>query len=256
LSKLYFILKIYKKYLNIFYNIFGSRNYNKYVIIARSRTGSNLLNSYLNQSTQVIAKSEVFGRVKNKSEQKLWNNTFKKYAPHIKWVGFKIFYKHPVDSDSKFVWSKISRDKNIKIIHLTRNNKVRAELSKLIAFKTKKWAANTSKSDFKIPSLKEKKISVDVELFLKEIQSVVENEDYIRNKFSNHKIIEITYEQLSNKPEDTLKKIAENFNIKKFKIETPLVKQNTEDIADLVTNYNELEQKLLGTQFYSNLSES
>ncbi|SDH03690.1 hypothetical protein [Psychroflexus sediminis] len=147
------------KILNRYYKYFGSRKYSKFVIIARSRTGSNLLNSYLNNSPQIIARGELFGRIGDKDKKRIWTDIYRKYSSLVCWVGFKLFYEHPVDSDSKFVWNQIKKDKSILIIHLTRDNKVRAELSKLIAFKTKKWAANTSKPNFEKVLLKKKKLN-------------------------------------------------------------------------------------------------
>ncbi|SDH03661.1 hypothetical protein [Psychroflexus sediminis] len=81
-------------------------------------------------------------------------------------------------------------------------------------------------------------------------------ENYIRQEYSDHKIIEITYEQLTKNPNETIDKIRKEFDIDSFKIETPLAKQNTESIEDLVINFEELEKKLTGTQFHPNLSES
>ena len=49
---------------------------NKFIVITRSRTGSNLLISLLNSHPSITAYKEVFGKLENRSTQKLWDDTF------------------------------------------------------------------------------------------------------------------------------------------------------------------------------------
>ena len=82
-----------------------SDQYNKFVIIARSRTGSNLLRSYLNSHPNIEAHDELFRELKRKSCQEIWKGLFIKKNKKIKYVGFKIFYYHPLEGSDNSIWN-------------------------------------------------------------------------------------------------------------------------------------------------------
>ena len=118
----------------------GHEEYARFVIIARSRTGSNMLVSYLSSHPNTNVSGEVFARIRGKSEASTWRNIFCRHRPDIAAVGFKIFYYHPLDSSSRLVWKWIEGDTRMRVIHLTRNNILRTLLSRKISELTDIWS--------------------------------------------------------------------------------------------------------------------
>ena len=54
----------------------GDKDYRSFIVLGRSRVGSNLLNSFLNQQKQVIAHSELAGKLSGKSPKKLLDEIY------------------------------------------------------------------------------------------------------------------------------------------------------------------------------------
>jgi LPS sulfotransferase NodH len=141
-------------------SLFGNKEYKKFIIISRSRTGSTFLMALLNKHSNMICEGELFKKLDGNSCQTIWNNLFSKKPKRVKYVGCKLFYYHPFDDD-KQVWDFIDQDKSIVIIHLTRKQYLEAYVSQKIGEKTKQW----SESKFKPHnlSLEDKQVKLDLE---------------------------------------------------------------------------------------------
>ncbi len=105
--------------------LFGNRNYRKFVIVSDSRTGSTLLMQLLKIHPEIICFGEEFKKLNGKSCRRKWSEIFRNRPREVRWVGFKLFYNHPSDSEDKKVWEFIEKDQDIVIIHLTRRNILR-----------------------------------------------------------------------------------------------------------------------------------
>lgn len=215
---------------------FGNKKYNKFIVITRSRTGSNLLMSFLNSHPQIIAKGELFRRLEGKTCKKVWDKTFSKKPKHIKYVGFKIFYYHPLDSEDKEVWEYIKKDKNIKLIHLTRSNILKTIISRQIADKTNVWG-NKNRENIQ---LVDKQVEINTEQCFNEFELTQESENKTRNEFKRDFFLEINYEDLINDSQNKMNEIFNYLNLEETKVKSSYKKQNKEDLKDLVINYNEL----------------
>jgi hypothetical protein len=121
----------------------GHRNYTKFIIVGRSRTGSNLLRGLLNSHSQIIAYGEVFQNIQIDSlewdhirffqSQKILTliredptrfldkKLFGKYSAQIAAVGFKIFYYHAQNEAWRTVWSYLQDQRDIKVLHIKRD---------------------------------------------------------------------------------------------------------------------------------------
>lgn len=75
------VLKLKKNVKN---NFLGNRDYKKFVIISRSRTGSTLLMAMLNKHSQVICEGELFKKLNGKSCLDIWDKLYSKKPKIIK----------------------------------------------------------------------------------------------------------------------------------------------------------------------------
>ncbi len=232
-------------------NIFGYKKYQKFVVITRSRTGSNLFMSLLSSHPNINAHGEVFSKIHNQSCQEIWKNTFVNKHKWIKYVGFKIFYYHPLDSNDKDVWEYLKQDNSIKIIHLKRKNMLRAHISDLIAKKTNKW----TKDDLQNTSIENRKIDVDIDECLNMFNKVKQWEEETYKRFQNHPYIELTYEELTSDLEHKMSEIFNFLKIKNKNVYSKLKKQNPERAEELVLNFKDLKNALIKNN-YSHLLEN
>lgn len=235
-----------KNYLSIKRDaIFGNTDYDKFVIVTRSRTGSNLLKSLLNSHPEIIAEGELFRRLEGRSCKDIWDNTFISRSKKVKYVGFKLFYYHPLDSDDKKVWDFIKNDENIKIIHLTRENILRTVVSREIADKTNTWTNKTNRNITK----DEKQIKLDINYCLNEFELTKNSEEKTRVDFADHDFIQLSYEELSDNKQSVMNKLFQFLSVDKVDVSSSYKKQNVEKLKDLVTNYNEVHEKLEKTKW-------
>jgi hypothetical protein len=112
----------------MFSRLLKSKNYTRFIVLTKPRTGSNMLVNSLQMHPNMKVYGELFrGGVDDKVKERILTSVddyfdsriFKKYDRSIKAVGFKIFYHHPVyDHDGK-VWSYLQDCDGLRVIHLT-----------------------------------------------------------------------------------------------------------------------------------------
>ena len=228
-------------------NMFGSRNYRKFVIISDSRTGSTLLMQLLNSHPAVIALGEEFKNLHGSSSREVWNRIFRKRPRPICWMGFKLFYFHPSKENDREVWDFIENDKQIVIIHLTRRNILRSYVSKQIGLKTQKWTENINRPHE--ISGEEKKVILDPGGCQENFESISGYIEQTEKRFKSHKIIPVVYEDLDKDKQTTMGRIYKNLDVADFKVNTYMKKQNPEKLKDLITNYSDLKKEFSDTKW-------
>ena len=227
--------------------LFGNRDYQKVVILGRQRTGSSLLISLLHSHPHVEAFYEAFRLLKGRTSREVWKRTFGRHLPWIRYVGFKIFYYHPEDSEDREVWDLIRSDPTIKIIHIKRKNLLRTYISKLIAQKTGAWNSRQEGSPI---DKEDKQVTVDVVHCIAELRDTTRWENiYGKKMFPQHPYMEITYEDLTGNLQTTVDAIMVFLGLKTMRVKSRLKRQNPEKLEDLVSNYDELIKALNASEF-------
>ena len=136
-------------------------------------------------------------------------------------------------------------DKNIKIIHLVRENKLRTYVSGQIARKTNQW---TRKTNHKI-SIEDKQIKIETEDLLEKLKEMKKFEDQTKIQFSGHEFLEISYEDLVSDKNKIMGQVFELLNIKNGPLQSSHKKQNSETLKDIILNYDEVKSALQDSEF-------
>ena len=222
----------------------GHTSYDKFIVLTRSRTGSNLLISLLNAHQNIEAHGEIFARLQNKTTAEIWTSTFGIKKKNIRYVGFKIFYYHPLNSEDTTVWTNLLNDKKIKIIHLQRENLLRVHLSRLIAGKTDVW---TNSGKDKVAASKKVKVDID-EMFedFKQTQFFIEK---AKSDFNTHPMTDVRYESLASDKQEVMTKVFQFLNLPNEIVSSDLKKQNPEKLEDLIVNHSEVINALTNTEY-------
>lgn len=240
------LIKLLSQFEHIVNEIYGNKDYDKFVVITRARTGSNFLVSSLNSHPNILANRELFRVLNGKSCAQVWEKTFSNKPKNINVVGFKIFYYHPLDSEDRSVWDRLAADKKIKLIHLKRENLLRTVLSGKIALKTNVWYKKTFGTKVK---LADKKLSLNPDECIQEFKKIKEWESNIDNIFSEHSKLEISYEKMVTDP-DTLSEVLDFLGVEQKPLKTSHKKQNKEPLSQLIENYDEFSNKLSKTEWH------
>lgn len=224
----------------------GHTNFRRFIVLSRSRTGSNMLISFLNSHSNVHAEGEIFNRLNGRNHKEIFAKVYAQQRLHIKAKGFKIFYYHPLDDTSNDVWDDLIKLDVLWVIHLKRRNILRTLISRKIAELQDVWTVSSDKS---CDNGRNKTITFTVEELDNGFKQTKEWENSGDRMFKKYPLISVYYEDLVNDPEGIFGNITDFLGIKNEPPKTILRKQNAEKLSDLVTNYSELKKAFSGTQW-------
>jgi len=241
----------------------GQRDYIRFVILCTGRVGSNMLSSFLNSHPNLVVKGEIFGHSEMKGLKKnadldlddyLEREAYHDYPRGITAVGYKLFYSHAKRKmpEPAAMWNHLANDKSVKIIHLTRDNILRAHLSGVIADKTSKW---TQAGPLNAVRTEDKRTDLDFEEAKRKFQRTQSWRSEANDSFSDHDMIQVTYEQLTSDPQSTLRSIQEFLGVEPRNLSSFHTKQNPERMSDLIENYSELKEQFVGTPWVKYFDE-
>ena len=235
-----------------------SRQYTPFLILTRSRNGSTLLTRALSSHPCLIARGEVLRsspphaeHVKGDPVESV-RRVYMPYPRHIQAVGFKLMYGH--HGDDWPAW-KLLREHlpTLKIIHLTRENRLRVWVSYLISKATQKWV--NSSRDIREPS-KPNRVHVN----LSDWKTQMESYDTLRRDaisfFEGHDMLRVTYADLINDWKETTHRIQTFLDVTPQPLNRTTKKQNPHALSDLITNYDEVAATLRGTEYEWMLEEA
>ena len=146
-----------------YFGLFGHQIDQRFAIVSNARTGSNYLAGGLKTSPSIRMYHEIFAdhnRQIGKDFEKIFSTVFQHESTFTKIVGFKVFYNHLTEDE----WQKLMAYKDLKVIHLTRRNRLRTVVSLEIAFKTGQWAESGSAG-----GSKDNRITLDSLMLLKRL---------------------------------------------------------------------------------------
>jgi LPS sulfotransferase NodH len=243
----------------------GHKDYTRFIILTRSRSGSNLLRGLMNTHSQVIAFSEMFKdpnhigwdlpgfttsplalELFRKDTQRFIDKyVFKKFPHRIKAVGFKIFYYHALGTELEPVWNYLKEHRDIHVLHLKRENILKTHLSKTKAQITDNWINLTGEREVVPPIL------LDYEELLHDFIQTRTWEDEADRIFSNHPKIEVVYEQLARDYAVEMRKIQSFLGLDSEPVAPQTHKQASKPLPEAIANYAELKERFRNTPWES-----
>lgn len=233
-----------------YYRLFGHQVDERFAIVGNARTGSNYLLDGLRSSPAIRAYHEIFAahnRQVGRDFEKILSTIYHYESRSTQLVGFKVFYNHLTDDE----WKKLAARNDIKIIHLTRRNRLRTVISLEIAIKTGMWTKAGSSSG----ELREKRVVLDPVKLLQRLEQIEEGEMATRIRFRDHPMLEIVYEDLVKFPNEEFGSAGRFLGVDGIdpgKIR--LKRQNPESLKQLIINYDAVEAALMNTGFAEYLS--
>lgn len=247
----YKAVKNSKKALNVRHSLLriaGDNQYKRFIVLSRSRTGSNLLISLLNSHPHIHTEGEIFRNLNGKNYKKVLAKAFGKRPYQIKAKGFKIFYYHPQDDSSCEIWDELQSLEDLHIIHLKRRNILRTLLSRKIAGIQDVWSVNSNQRQHKL-NKKNVSVSFTVDELNKGFKQTKEWEKAGDKIFRDHPLLPIDYEELVNDRKNTLRKVVGFLGVEYIQLKTGLKKQNTKGLRETITNYDELKSAFFQTEW-------
>ena len=104
--------------------------------------------------------------------------------------------------------------------------------------------------------LDEKRIWLDTSKLIDRITEIQNYETFVRDHFEDWALIEVEYEKLTQKPEETFQYIGRYLGVDDIDLsKITLTKQNPESLEQLIVNYEEVFKLLKNTKYAGYLSE-
>lgn len=223
------------------------RDYRRFIVLTRSRTGSNMLISCLGSHPAIHAESEVFQRLNGRACAEILDTVFGEHPRRIRAVGFKIFYYHPLDDPHAGIWEILPAMRELHVIHLRRRNLLRTLVSRKIAGVRDIWSSlEEGQSDHTIGA-KEVTMTVD-ELRAGFRQTREWEKEYLR-MFRVQPLLEVIYEDFVADPEVQFRRITDFLGVRYRPPQTSLRRQNPEPLRRLLSNFDELARAFAGTEW-------
>lgn len=237
----------------------GQDKYQKFIVLTRARSSSNFLISLLQSHPRIRAFGEIFPRrkkqiywgypkyprssniLKMREEEPikfLDQVVFRKYPPPVSAVGFKLFYDHAQAGEEKQIWEYLYQDKDLKIIHLKRENLLKVCLSYHIAKITNQWIVNNENYQKNNVVVK-----LDYDECLKLFEETKKSSEEYDSFFNEHQKIEVIYENLLHNSMQETKRIQQFLGVKLERLYSLTLKQNRGALPERISNYYELKEK-------------
>lgn len=218
----------------------------KFIILSRSRTGSNLLVSLLNSHPAIEARGELLQRRQETSFADLIESGFSVSDERTRAAGFKFFYYHPLREDPTEIWEIFLGMPHLHVIHLKRRNILRTLVSHKLAMSDNVWQQSASDQ---VVGRTGKKVTLDIEELERVFTGTRAMEAEGDRKFAGHPVLEVHYENLVSDTFPTYSRITGFLGVEDWRPRTDLVRQNPEPLSRLIANYEELKEAFAATRW-------
>ncbi len=239
----------------------GHTDYTRFIILGRSRSGSNFLRGLLNEHRQVMVFGELFQNFEAfdwampgfRQTQRLLRliqqdpvaflekKVFKRYPPVIGAVGFKIFYYHAQQDSRKVVWPHLLADEALRVIHIKRRNILKTHLSRQRALLTDTWV-DTAGEKVEPPP-----ITLDYETCLEDFNQTRTWEAEFDRLFQKHPTIQVAYEDLARSYTAEMSRIQDFLGVDLQQVSPQTRKQASQPLSTAIANFADLKKRFAGT---------
>lgn len=241
--------------------VFGHARYTPFVILGRSRVGSNLLRGLLNAHPAAIAFGEVFrgdramdwdhvgyfqdGRSRAMREahpeQFISTRVFGRYPRATQAVGFKLFYYHAREGRDAGVWQYLASRPDLRVLHLKRRNILQTHLSRKRAALTDRWVNTSGQPEAPIA------VELDYEECRKDFEQTRAWEEECDRWFGGHDKVDVAYESLAGDYQAEAARIQTFLGLPPHAVAPSTFQQARQPLRDTITNYADLEARFAGT---------
>lgn len=241
----------------------GTTEYTRFIILGRSRVGTNLLRGLLDAHSQVVAYGELFqnfeqinwggsvpqqgaGILRHFQEQPvrfLEQEIFKRYSIETCAVGFKLFYYHAQNDAWKSIWAHLRGQSDLRVLHTKRANILKTHLSWKLANETGRWV----KLDAEIRQ--EPSISLSYQECVEAFTKTREWENQFDAYFAGQPLLEVVYEDLARDFAGEMKRVWSFLDVPFEAVRPSTHKQAHRPLATTIANYLELKEQFSGTEW-------
>jgi len=235
------------------------QSYTPFVVFSTPRSGSTLLIKSLQRHPQIVTRDEVLNPadpacVEGSPIESL-RRVYLPQPPSVEAVGCKIHYMQSPfgkdvsfegsDTDMACEWLRRSKP-DLKVIHLIRENRLRVQVSLLLAHASNRWFLPRS-SSLDDRNGKPKRVALDVDAWADYMARTAKRRKEVFSNFDQESVFRVTYTELVQDWDGATGRLQSFLGVEPCAIPQETRKQNPEPLAELIENYAEVESVLRGT---------
>lgn len=241
------------------------QEYTKFIILGRSRTGSNFLRGLLSSLSGVIVLGEILknpvaiewgtdnfprtARAKRNYQQDparfLDADVFRPMPTSIRALGFKLFYYHGEGDRFASAWAYLLGRRDLRVIHIKRRNILATHLSRARAMRSNQWVAQEKPSEPMAP------ITLDYKSLCADFSQTRAWEVEFDQRFSDHPMLELHYESLVLDHDAEMARVQEFLGLDVRPSQPQTFKQARQPLDQAISNFDELRNQFQGTEWES-----
>ena len=160
-------------------------------------------------------------------------------------VGFKIKYEELLLPDYAWLLEWLKSHREIRVIHLTRENRLKRLISEVTA--TKVYGLYNVTSESERP--RAARISLSLEECLEDFARTEEREALFQGYFEDRELLRTTYEAIVSDRADVRSRLTHFLGVPPAALTTPTLKLNPDDLRGVLEDYEALAAALQDTRY-------
>ncbi len=241
---------------------------NRFIIVCAARTGSTLLRLLLQSHPDICChgelitpderrvlqvvgtKADVKSNVRDllmdvrRTDPARFLRDFALYPGRFLAVGLKIKYSEFVPEVMGSAHDWVLENSDIKILHLRRHNLLRRHVSHQLALQT---GVTMVLQGGDVPEYKS--LHLNFQDCVEDFERVRAEEDRFSALFSKHPVIDVSYEAVIDPRSGECDRILDFLGVHRAPLTAKMVKLGRGNLAELVENYQDLQQQARGTRY-------
>lgn len=241
---------------------------NRFIIVCAARTGSTLLRLLLQSHSDVCCHGEIItpdpqralqlagmkAEYKSnlrdllietrKADPARFLQDFALYPGRFLAVGLKIKYSEFVPEVIGNARDWVLEHKDVKIIHLKRENLLRRLVSHRLAVQS---GVTMVLRGGDVPAYES--LRLDLDTCIHDFAAVRAEEERFAALFSDHAVLDVTYERVVDPNSGECARILDFLGVPQAPLTTRMVKLGRDDLADSIENYDDLRRQAQGTPY-------
>jgi LPS sulfotransferase NodH len=237
--------------------------YTRFIVLGRSRTGSNFLRGMLNSHPQI----RLFGELFRNYDMVDWaypgyqqtpammaemqrdpivflnQRIYDKFPSEVSAVGFKLFYYHARKNGWEALWPHLQAEHSIRVLHIKRRNMLKTHLSRVRAAQTDVWTDVTGTQSKGGP------VTLDYAACVEDFQRTQAWEQEFDAFFADHPLLEVIYEDLARNRDAEMRRVQAFLGVPYRPLEPETHRQSKESLSQAIANYAELKAQFAGTEW-------
>lgn len=239
----------------------GRDDSTRFIVLSRTRTGSNLVIHSLRGRTGALACGEIFCDhrtcyvhpyptfpwtipYRNAFPVRfLRRRIFRRMPTWVDAVGFTLFYDQCRSRWNRRIWSFLQQRGDLRVVHLKRRNILRTHLSLQKAMQTNRWI-QLQDGDFDRATVR-----LDPDDCERAFADTRNNERAMDAFFGRHAKLELHYEDLSERYLEQMRSLCGFLGLDPPTDPPPTRKQASMSLPESIENYTELARRFRGTEW-------